>query len=126
MLYREIIAVCSQIHTKHINTLCGQNVEFVNVKLAVPIPVAARSKAARLLSCGFECHRGHGCLLRMLCVVRLRSLRRADHSSRGALPTMVRSCVRRRNEKALAHWEGEEGLLCQIRKMVVHKITTGL
>ena len=23
MLYREIIAVCSQIHTKHINTLCG-------------------------------------------------------------------------------------------------------
>jgi hypothetical protein len=32
MLYREIIAVCSQIHKKHINTLCGQNVEFVNVK----------------------------------------------------------------------------------------------
>jgi hypothetical protein len=31
MLYSEIIAVCSQIHTKHINTLCGQNVEFVNV-----------------------------------------------------------------------------------------------
>jgi hypothetical protein len=30
MLYREIIAVCSEIHTKHINTLCGQNVEFVN------------------------------------------------------------------------------------------------
>ena len=32
MLYREIIAVCSQIHTKHINTLCAQNVELVNVK----------------------------------------------------------------------------------------------
>ena len=32
MLYSEIIAVFSQIHTKHINTLCGQNVEFVNVK----------------------------------------------------------------------------------------------
>jgi hypothetical protein len=28
MLYSEIIAVCSQIHTKHINTLCGQNVEI--------------------------------------------------------------------------------------------------
>jgi len=27
MLYSEIIAVCSQIHTKHINTLWGQNVE---------------------------------------------------------------------------------------------------
>jgi len=33
MLYREIIAVCSQIHTKHINTLCGQNVELLNVTL---------------------------------------------------------------------------------------------
>ena len=32
MLYREIIAVCSQIHTKLINTLCGQNVELLNVK----------------------------------------------------------------------------------------------
>jgi hypothetical protein len=37
MLYREIIAVCSEIRTKHINTLCGQNVEFVNVKLVVHI-----------------------------------------------------------------------------------------
>jgi hypothetical protein len=33
MLYREIIAVCSEIHTKHINTLCGQNVELLIVKL---------------------------------------------------------------------------------------------
>jgi hypothetical protein len=32
MLYREIIAVCSEIHTKHINTLCGQKVELLNVK----------------------------------------------------------------------------------------------
>ena len=37
MRYREIIAVCSEIHTKHINTLCGQNVELPNVKLAVYI-----------------------------------------------------------------------------------------
>ena len=37
MLYREIIAVCSQIHIKHTNTLCGQSVEFVNVKLVVHI-----------------------------------------------------------------------------------------
>ena len=35
MLYREIIAVCSQIHTKYINTPCGQNGELLNVKLAV-------------------------------------------------------------------------------------------
>jgi len=37
MLYREIMAVCSQIHTKHINTVCGQNIELLNVKLVVPI-----------------------------------------------------------------------------------------
>ena len=37
MLYREIIAACSQIHTKHINTLCGQNVELPNDKLVVHI-----------------------------------------------------------------------------------------
>jgi uncharacterized membrane protein len=32
MLYREILAVCFESHTKHINTLCGQNVELLNVK----------------------------------------------------------------------------------------------
>ena len=32
MPYREIIAVYSQIHTKHANTLCGQNVEYFSVK----------------------------------------------------------------------------------------------
>jgi len=37
MLYREVIAVCSQIHTKHTNTLCVQNIELLNVKLAVHI-----------------------------------------------------------------------------------------
>jgi len=39
MRYREIIAVCSQIHTKHTNTLCGQNVE-----LYVKIQSVLRSK----------------------------------------------------------------------------------
>ena len=40
MLYREIIAVCSQIHTEHTNTLCGQDVEYVSVKLVVHIVTA--------------------------------------------------------------------------------------
>jgi hypothetical protein len=35
MLYREIIAVYSQTFTKHISALCAQNVELLNVKLAV-------------------------------------------------------------------------------------------
>jgi len=37
MLYREIIAVSSEIQPKHTNTLCGQNVELLNVKLVVHI-----------------------------------------------------------------------------------------
>ena len=37
MMYREIIAVYSEIDTKHINTLCVQKVELLNVKLAVHI-----------------------------------------------------------------------------------------
>ena len=32
MLHSEIVAVCSEIHTKHINSLCGQNIEFLNIK----------------------------------------------------------------------------------------------
>ena len=34
MLYREIMAVSSEIHT---NTLCGQKVEMLNVKLVARI-----------------------------------------------------------------------------------------
>jgi len=45
MLYREIIAVYSQIHTKHINTPFGQNVELLNVKLAVHIVNVGTSTA---------------------------------------------------------------------------------
>ena len=37
MSYRRIIAVYSEIHTTHINTLCGQNVELLNVELVVLI-----------------------------------------------------------------------------------------
>ena len=33
MLYVEIIAVCSQIYTKHREKICGTNVEFLNVKI---------------------------------------------------------------------------------------------
>jgi hypothetical protein len=32
MFCRKIIAVYSEIHTKRINTLCGENVELMNVK----------------------------------------------------------------------------------------------
>jgi plastocyanin len=53
MLYREIIALCSEIHTKHINTLCGQNVEFVNVKLAAHTVTAVRDMD--IVTTGLRC-----------------------------------------------------------------------
>ena len=36
MLYTEIIAFCSEIHKKHINTVCGQNVELYTNIQSVP------------------------------------------------------------------------------------------
>ena len=35
MLYMEVLAVCSEVHIKHINTLHGQNVGLLNVKQVV-------------------------------------------------------------------------------------------
>jgi len=32
MYYKAKVAVWSEIHTKHINTVCGQNVEVLSVK----------------------------------------------------------------------------------------------
>jgi len=49
MLYREINVVSSQIHTKHINTVCGPNVEFFNVKLAVHIVTTVLQRVKYLL-----------------------------------------------------------------------------
>ena len=66
----------------------------------MPVTVAARSK---LSVCGRSTAENVGsnptggmdvCLLQVLCVVRWRSMRRADHFSRGFLPTLVsKLCV---------------------------------
>jgi hypothetical protein len=37
MLYKEIIIICSEIHTEHIITLCGQNEGLLCVYLVVHI-----------------------------------------------------------------------------------------
>ena len=47
MLYRELIAVCSEIHTEHINILWGQNKELYIKTQSVP-----RSK--HTLSLGYK------------------------------------------------------------------------
>jgi hypothetical protein len=94
---------------------------FIGISLHVPMPVAAPSKA-------WVCGRSHPeiagsnpagsmdvCLLRLMCVVRNRSLRRAEHSSTGFTPTIayLSECDREasimRGEGALAHY----GLLRQ-------------
>ena len=49
MLYRKIMAVCSEIHTTHINTLCGQNAELLNVKLVVHIVTTGLQRVKSLL-----------------------------------------------------------------------------
>jgi len=43
------MAVCSEIHTKHINTLYEQNVEFFNVKLVVNIVTIGLKRVKSLL-----------------------------------------------------------------------------
>ena len=52
MLYREIIAVCSQIHKKHINTLCGQNVELCIKIQAVPLSKHSPSRLQNPVKAG--------------------------------------------------------------------------
>jgi len=49
MLYREIMTVCSEIHTKHINIVCGQNVKLLKVKLAVHIVTTGLQRVKSLL-----------------------------------------------------------------------------
>jgi hypothetical protein len=44
MLCREIVAVCSEMHTKHVSTLCGQNVEFIGDKAVAAIVTSRLSR----------------------------------------------------------------------------------
>jgi len=77
-----------------------RNLEFNTInKKDTPVSVAARSKTLVCSRSPAEIVGSNPaggmdvCLLRVLCVVRYRPLRRADHSSRGVLPTVVRRCV---------------------------------
>ena len=49
MLYREIIAVCSDIHKNKINSLCEQNVELLTVKLVVHIVTSGLERVKSVL-----------------------------------------------------------------------------
>ena len=92
-----------------------KNNQFTNSVhwLLVSVTVAARSKSwvcgrSFAETAGYNPTEGIDvCLLWVLCVVRKRYLRWADHSSRGVLPTVVRRYVWSRNlvnEETMAHW----------------------
>jgi hypothetical protein len=55
MLHMRKVAVCSEINTKHINTVCWQNVQFLSVKRLVhQVPADSKSlrkKQIRPLGC---------------------------------------------------------------------------
>jgi hypothetical protein len=60
MLYSEIIAVCSEIHTKHTNTICGQNVELLNVKnLVVRIVNHWDLNCLNIANLSYACQHSH-------------------------------------------------------------------
>jgi hypothetical protein len=62
MLYREIIAVCSQIHTKHINTLCGQTlIGFITaLRNVVPLLYSLNITApSSIITLHYAQHNGH-------------------------------------------------------------------
>ena len=68
MLYGEIIAVCSEIHTKYINTICGQNVGFLSVKIG-----NAYSNQWDLKRLNFQSHENlfHDSVARLVFVLRI-------------------------------------------------------
>ena len=92
MLYREIIAVGSQIHTKHINTLYGQNVELLSVK---PGPggravLAMGFRPLAFWDYGFESRRRHPYLLLVSVICcQVEVFATADPSSREVLPSVM-------------------------------------
>ena len=55
MLYSEIIAVCSQIHTKHINTLCGQNVECRTYRAVNTLRLCYKNKPVNAVQGNIRC-----------------------------------------------------------------------
>jgi len=50
MLKSEIIAVCSQIHTKYINTLCGQNVDCRTYRAVNTLRLSYKNNQSTLYS----------------------------------------------------------------------------
>jgi hypothetical protein len=76
MLYRETIAVCSECHIKHINTLCGQNVGLFNAWWHIKYPQAFKRLNYAMVP--FPHH------LQAICIF-LRAARNGQYTARGNL-----------------------------------------
>jgi hypothetical protein len=48
-MYREIIAVCSEIHTQHLNKRCGQKAEYEGEGTAIPLQAWTGLEGSRRL-----------------------------------------------------------------------------
>jgi hypothetical protein len=69
MLYSEIIAVCSQIHTKHINTLCGGRTWNCLILNLVVHKVPAGLLGIKLLGFRNAIHRNDFIFVSYFCIV---------------------------------------------------------
>ena len=55
MMYSEIIAVCSVIHTKHINTLCGQNEEYSSYRAVHTLRLSYKNQPVNAVQWNNRC-----------------------------------------------------------------------
>jgi len=55
MLYSEIIAVYSEIHTEHINTLCGQNAECRTYRAANTLRLCYKNQPVNTVQWNNRC-----------------------------------------------------------------------
>jgi len=55
MLYSEMIAVCSEIHTKHLNKLCGQNVECRRYRAVNTLRLSYKKKPVNVVQWNNRC-----------------------------------------------------------------------
>jgi len=85
---------------------------YVQVPVAAPFNVwVCGHSLAEAMGSNSQIPPGHGCLLRVLCVARWRSLRRADPSSRAVLPSACAplNVIRSNNNPLKLQWISRKG-----------------
>jgi hypothetical protein len=103
MLFMEIVAVYCENHTEHIITLCGQNVEILNVK---------GSGSQFLCHKGFKCESWYTCCFYVLhywCQFYFWVVTRGcTYETSAASPTSIHTAQRPKNWRS-THWRASQG-----------------